>query len=182
MGCEYKGMNSRFILTLGIAALATVGCDRKPQIIVTVPATPLPMPVARTATFETRALQKEIDAFDRDPSQTQFARVRKAFVEIDGEIEELVEHVAEKSGGAREEAARKLSDLLAYRTAEHNRFLRLESRTQLQDRGYATDIAATPTPRVERGAERLGEKIDDAARKVEGGLRDAADAIRDKTR
>ena len=39
-----------------------------------------------------------------------------------------------------------------------------------------------PAERRETVGEKVGEKIDKAAQKVEEGLRDAADAVRDKTR
>lgn len=171
-------MNSRTFSAFTAAALVTAGCDRKPAVIVeTVPSTPMRAPVARTATFETHALRKEIDAFGRTPSGVQAARVKKAFAEIDGEIAELVEHVARKTGGERAEAARKLADLRAYRDAEQVRFVRLEATAPLQERPTALE-----QPRRDGTAERVGEKIDEAAQKVEGGLREAADKIREQVR
>ena len=173
-------MKTRLILTASIALLAATGCNRQP-VVVLEPAPPAPLPVARTQTLETHVLRKEIDTFEQQPSRVQSARVDKAFAEIDGEIAELVEHVAKKTGGERAEAARKLTDLRTYRDAEHLRFLALEAKAQLQQKRESVEFPPAPLLR-EDGAEKLGEKIDDAARKVGDGLKDAADAIRDKTR
>jgi hypothetical protein len=167
-----------FCLSLAAVVLVAAGCRRQPVVVVEIP--PTPMPVAELETRETRALGREIDTFDHSPSVAQHARVKQAFAEIDGEIAELVEHVATKDGAERAEAARKLADLRTYRNAEQVRFFRLEGRIQLEERRAA--LNSSPTPRVDGTAERLGEKIDDAARKVEDGVRDAADAIRDRAR
>ena len=165
------------VLTITVAAVLAAGCNRQPRVIVEVaPSAPTPLPVVRTVTFETRALGREIDTFEQTPSTVQRARVQKAFAEIDGEIAELVEHVAKKTGDARAEAARKLADLRAYREGEQVRFARLE----VQKPFRAEEPAASP--RGHGMAEKIGEKIDKAATKIEDKLRDAADVAREKTR
>lgn len=172
-------MKKHPLFVLATVTLLAAGCNRQqPVIIETAPSPPPATPVARTETLETHALRREIDTFERTPSTVQSARVKKAFAEIDGEIAELIEHVAKKTGDERAKAARKLADLRAYREAEQARFLRLEALAPLQGRRAAEE---PPSPR-EGTAERIGEKIDDAARKVENKLRDAAETVRDKTR
>lgn len=179
-------MKPRSLFLVASAALLVAGCDRRPTVVIEpsppppppiVPAIPS-TPVARTETFETHALRREIDLFELGPSTVQSARVKKAFAEIDGEIAELIEHVAKKTGDQQAKAARKLADLRAYRDAEQVRFLRLEALAPLKGR----EDADRPPVRREGTAERIGEKIDDTARKVENKLRDAAETIRDKTR
>ena len=168
------------ILTITVAAVLAAGCNRQPRVIVEVaPPAPTPLPVARTVTFETRALGREIDTFEQTPSTVHRARVQKAFAEIDGEIAELVEYVAKKTGDGRAEAARKLANLRTYREAEHARFLRLEAKAPLPE-PIVTGLPARP--RGEGTAERIGESIDKAARKVEESVKDAAEAVREKTR
>ena len=165
------------ILTITVAAVLAAGCNRQPRVIVEVaPSAPTPLPVARTVTFETRALGREIDTFEQTPSTVQRARVQKAFAEIDGEIAELVEHVAKKTGDARAEAARKLADLRAYREGEQVRFARLEVQ-----KPFRAEEPGAPT-RGDGTAEKIGEKIDRTANKIEDKIRDAADVVRDKTR
>ena len=170
-------MNNRILSALATATLLAAGCNRQPPVIIegTPPPSP-PTPVARTVTFETHALRREIDTFEHTPSVVQGARVKKAFAEIDGEIAELIEHVAKKSGSERAEAALKLADLRAYRDAEQVRFLRLEALAPSQPR------QVTEQPARDGTAEKVGEKIDEAARKVGNKVRDAAEVIRDRTR
>ena len=186
-------MKSRALVILAVSMVGA-GCNRQPVVIQTAPPpTPVPQiapamavvpevlrvpvaPVARTENFETHALRREIDAFDRSPSAVQSARVKKAFAELDGEIAELIEHVARKTGDEQAKAARKLADLRTYRDAEQVRFLRLEALAPLQTR------AASEPLRDEGTGEKIGQKIDDAARKVENKLRDAAETVRDRTR
>jgi hypothetical protein len=166
------------ILAPLVAALGLAACEREPTVIV-VNASPTPLPQARTETLETRTLGKEIDAFEKDASLIQRARVDKAFSELDGEIAELVEHVAKETGDDKREAERKLADLNAYRNGEHVRFLRIQSTLRLEEkRESVVPPGADPAER----AEKLGEDIDRAAKKAEDGIKDAADAIRDKAR
>ena len=170
-------MRTHQLLNVAVAGLLAAACNRQPTVIIeTAPPAPTPLPVARTKTFETHALGREIDTFEHSPSTVQAARVQKAFAEIDGEIAELVEHVARKTGTERAEAARKLADLRAYREAEQVRFTRLEVKVPLR-----TEEPATPL-RSGGIAEKIGEKIDRAAGKVEEKLRDAADTVREKSR
>lgn len=167
----------KYILSLGAASIVAAACNRQPTVVVQAPPpTPTPLPVARTETFETRALAREIDKYQQDPSQAQSARVAQAFAEIDGEIAELSELVAKRDGEARAEAARKLANLRAYRDGEKTRFAALEVKAA------PAPEPRVSTPRGEGTGEKIGEKIDEAAGKVEDKIRDAADAIRDKTR
>jgi hypothetical protein len=169
-------------LTLSIAILGSTACKREPRVII-VETSPTPLPESRTKTLETRVLGKEIEAFEANPSVTQSARVQKAFADLDGEIAELVAHVEQKTGEERREAERKLADLHEYRNAQNVRFLRAQSTARLEEKREAViPPASEAAERAERGAEKLGGKIDDAARKVEEGLKDAADAVREKAR
>ena len=173
-------MNIHTLLSVTVASLLAAGCQRESRVIIeTAPPDPTPLPVARTETLETRVLGREIDTFEQTPSTVQAARVKKAFAEIDGEIAELVEYVAKKTGDGRAEAARKLANLRTYREAEHARFLRLEAKAPLPE-PIVTGLPARP--RGEGTAERIGESIDKAARKVEESVKDAAEAVREKTR
>jgi hypothetical protein len=177
-----KDMKLLLILALSVATFGSTGCNREPSVIV-VEAPPTPMPEPRTKTLETRVLGTELDAFERNPSLMQRARVDKAFAELDGEIAELVGQVERKTGDERREAERKLADLHEYRNGEHVRYLRAQSTVRLEEKREAVVPPPSETgERVERGAEKLGEKIDSAARKVEDGLKDAAAAVREKTR
>ena len=166
-------------ITLSIALLGSTACKREPSVII-VEASPTPIPESRTKTLETRVLGKEIEAFESNPSITQGARVEKAFADLDGEIAELVGHVEKETGDERREAERKLADLREYRNAQHARFLRAQASARLEEKREAVIPPASESG--ERGAEKLGGKIDDAARKVEEGLKDAADAVREKAR
>lgn len=173
-------MNRHLFLSVAAAGLLVVGCRRETRIIIeTTPPAPTPLAVARTDTFETRALGREIDTFERTPSMVQSARVKKAFAELDGEIAELVEYVAKKTGDGRAEAARKLADLRAYRGAENARFLRLDAQIPREVR---VDAETTESARREGVAEKIGGKIDDAAKKVEEGVKDVVEAVRENTR
>ena len=168
-------MNRHLYLSLAAAGLLVAGCRRETRVIIeTTPPAPTPLPVSHTDTFETRALGREIDTFERTPSAVQSARVKKAFAELDGEIAELVEYVAKKTGEGRAEAARKLADLRTYRGAEHTRFVLLDARMLPQERLGAE--------RGEGVGEKIGGKIDDAAKKVEEGVKDAVEAVREKAR
>ncbi len=163
--------------TIAAFSLLALGCDRADPVVIVVPTTPPPLPVARTDTFETRVLGREIDAFDRTPSAEQHARVQKALAELDGEIAELEEQVAKKTGDGRAEAARKLTDLRSYRKGEQARFALLEAKAPLRE------IPETAAPPHGEGVgEKIGATLDKAARKVGEGVRDAADEVREKTR
>lgn len=167
-------MNRRIPFSIVTACLLVAGCNREPAAIIErAPPEPSPTPVARTATMETHALGREIDTFERTPSVVQGARVKKAFAEMDVEIAEMIELVAKENGDGLPGAARKLADLGAYRDAEHVRFLRIEALAPLR---------SAEQPRNEGPAEKVGGKIDEAARKVGNKFRDAAEVIRDRTR
>ncbi len=159
---------------LAACTLVFAACNRPPETV-EVPATPPPAPVARIDTFETHELRLEINTFAAQPSATQAARVEEAFAEIDGEIAELARSVAEKGGSERDEAARKLADLTAYRDAERIRFTALLAKAQPPiDRGAF--VTPVPSPGT---FERVGNTLDEAAEKVREEVKDVADEIRD---
>lgn len=175
-----KTKQSLLILSLGLAVIST-GCDRRNrEIDLTTPIPqPKPVPVAQTETLETHALQKEIDAFEQNPSKVRAAKVKAAFAELDGEIAELVGHVAKKEGGEQREAALKLKNLREYREAELIRFQRFAKDVQLTESQPGVDIPTTPSISDGGAMEQLGKKLDKAARKVGDGVKDAADTIRE---
>jgi hypothetical protein len=105
----------------------------------------------------------------------QTAKVKEAFAKLDGEIAELTTRVAGTSGDARREAAKKLSDLTAYRDTERVRFLAIQARAPLQS---GVELRAQP----EGTREKVADKLEDAAMKVGDELQDAADAVRDGKR
>jgi phage FluMu gp28-like protein len=140
--------------------LAFAACERKTVVIVEPAA---PDPVAKTRTFETAALKSSIDAYEHVPTEEKAADVRKSFAELDSEIAELEARVARETGEDRAEAAQKLANLTAYRTAESARF-----------------VKAQATPREIRVDPRSGlQKAEDAARKTGETVKDAAEKVGD---
>lgn len=159
---------------LSVSLLLFTACERKPAVVVTVPTTPLPEPVPKTRTFETARLGAAIDQFERDPSASRQADVKKAMAELDGEIAELEELVAKRTGGERDEAALKLKNLQSYRTAEAARFATAQAKAPI--------VPTTTTVDPRSGA----DKVDDAAKRaghsVEKAVRDVGDALKDAVR
>lgn len=176
-------MKNPFTFPIGVSFVAAValglasGCKPKPTVSDLDAPTPTP-PVARTETSETRTLQKQIDLYEQSPSVEQSARVDRAFAEIDGEIAELVEHVANKTGEDRAEAAAKLKNLRAYRDGEQSRYLIIQARSSRDGESAAT-VSPTPQRTTESTAERIGDEIEDTAEKVGDGIKDAADSVRE---
>ncbi len=161
-------MNTRLFLVCA-ATLAGLGCDRSPRVTIETPP-PTPTPIPRAELVEISGLRAEIDAYATAPSAVQAARVEKAFAETDVAIAELKDRVSRTEGDLREDAARRLAELRAFRDGESVRFRGLQSAARSRD------------PNFKGGAEKVGEKIDDAARKVGEEIKDAADAIRDRVR
>ena len=155
------------------ALLSTQGCERKTVIVETVPATPLAEPIARTKTLETSRLADAVNAYHSEPTSENHARVKKAVAELDGEIAELEELVAKRTGSSREEAAVKLRNLQAFRTAEVARFTASQ---------VGAPLAAPAAPDARTGAEKLEDGVDRAGRTIEKGARKAGDAIKDAVR
>jgi hypothetical protein len=170
-----------FLVTI---ALAHSGCERKPVVVELPPATPVVEVVPKTKTLETMKLGMAVDNYEREPTTEHAADVKKALADLDGEIAELEALVAKRTGTEREEAAAKLRNLQAYRTAELARFTLAQAKPG----------AVVPEPRdgrtgaekVEDAARRTGEAVGDAARKtgdaVEDAARKAGDAIKDAVR
>lgn len=159
------------LLSIGVACVLGAGCERKPTVVVEAPL-PNP-PAARRVSldnFDAHDLRKEINLFAERPTDVQAARVQKAFAEVDGEIAETMERAAKRSGEDRANANVKLADLRAFREAEHSRFNRVQA---------STPVIAEPRESV---GERVGEKVDDAARGVGRALQDVGKAIQEGAR
>ncbi len=161
-----------FVLT--VITIATAGCERR-TVVVEVSATPVPEPVTKTTTSETRRLGREIDLYERESTAENKAAVKKAFADLDGEIAELEGRVARTDGRDREEANAKLKNLSGYRSGEALRFSAAEAK--------APFTPAEPNVVDDRSGE---TKVKDSAREVGGALKDAAknvgSAIKDAVR
>ena len=170
-------MNSRILSAFATASLLVTACDRQPAVVMeTTPRPYAPTSLARIETLETQVLRTDIDKYEHSPSAVREARVKKVFAEIELEFAELNELLAMKSEDERANAAGKLAALRACLDAEQIRFLRLEALSASKAREHAEQLA-------EKGAaERIGGKMDDAARKVGNAFRDAGETIRERTR
>ena len=170
--CENTGMKSRTLSLLALASVFTVaGCERKTVVVQIEPPAPLAEPVAKTRTLETSRLGSAVDSFDREPSDANHAVVKKALAELDGEIAELEELVAKRTGSSREEAAVKLKNLQAYRAAEVTRFTVAQAKAPLTTPGPVD--ARSGADKVEDTAKRVGNSIEDAAQKAGDVIKDA---------
>lgn len=110
------------LLSLGVVMLlAAAGCKRE-TVVITVPTTPVPEPVAQTKTLETIKLGETVRTYERESTSENLAEVKKALAELDGEIAELEALVTKRIGAEKEEAAVKLKNLQAYRAGEVARF------------------------------------------------------------
>lgn len=166
-------MNKITLSTLTFStALAVLACERK-TIVVEIPAptpTPILEPVAKTKTLETSRLGTAVDTYLRTPSAENSADVKKAVADLDGEIAELETHVANGTGGERGEAAAKLKNLRAFRTAEVARFTAGQVVTPLTP--PVSGDARTGAEKVEDAAKRTGKTIENAAEKVGDAIKD----------
>ncbi len=165
-------MNPRTFPLLAVvsALVAVAGCERK-TVVVIEPPKPLAEPVAKTRTLETSRLGSAVDTFDREPNAANHAVAKKALAELDGEIAELEELVAKRSGSSREEAAVKLKNLQAYRAAEVTRFTVAQAKAPL---GAQPPVdARSGADKVEDTAKRVGNSIEDAAQKAGDAIKNA---------
>lgn len=166
------GMKFPTLLVCALAAtFAFNGCERKTVVVEVAPTTPIPEPVAKTKTLETSRLGSAVDAYEREPSAKSQASVKEALAKLDGEIAELEELVAKRSGSDRQEAAAKLKNLQAYRTAETLRFTAAQAKAPLT--APASADARTGADKAEDTAKRVGNSIEDAARKTGDAVKDA---------
>jgi hypothetical protein len=155
---------------LALSLLTLAACERKTIVIEVPPATPMPEPVSRTETMETHRLDAAVDAFDRNPTAENLADAKKAFAKLDGEIAELEAYVAKHTGSERAEAAAKLHNLTAYRTAETARFTAAQAKAPLT---RTAPDSRTGAEKVEDSARRAGNAIEDAAKNVGDAVKDA---------
>lgn len=162
--------SSSSVLTIA-TALVCLGCERKTVVVEMPPVTPIAEPITQTKTLETSRLGSAVDDYEREPSAKNQGSVKRAFANLDGEIAELEELVAKKSGSERQEAAAKLKNLQAYRTAEAARFAATPAGALLSAPPSAD--ARTGVDKAEDAANRIGNTIEDAARKTGEALRDA---------
>jgi hypothetical protein len=154
------------------AALTVVGCERKTVVVEAVPATPVEAPEAKTKTLETSRLGSSIDAYERNPTAENNAAVKKAIAELDGEIAELDELVAKRTGESREEAAVKAKNLKSYRAGEVARFTAAQAKSPLTAPASAAE-GRTGVEKVENGARRVGESLENAAKTTGDAVKDA---------
>jgi hypothetical protein len=156
-------------------ALCAAACERK-VIVVEVPATPIPEPVARTKTLETSRLGEAVNAYERTPSTENLAAAERALHELDGEIAELEALVAKRRGSEREEAAVKLKNLRTYRAGEVARLTAAQPKAPLTAPSPTAPPSAdgrTGAEKAEDAAKRVGERIDNAARQTGDAIKDA---------
>ena len=166
-------MNNRLPCALATISLLFAACDRQPAVVMeTTPRPYAPTSLARIETLENQALRTEIYNFEHSPSAARVARVKKVFAEIELEFAELNELLAAKSADERAKAAGKLADLHACEAAAKARFLHLEAQAS-----EASLLQAS-----KGSAERIGEKLDGAVRKIHEKVRVDAAAVRDQIR
>jgi len=170
----------RLSVTIAVL-LSCAACDRQTPVVGEQP-TPAAATVAKTDTLETRRFARAVDLYAKEPTAENAADVSRALADLNGEISELQERVANKTGGEREEAAAKLKNLQAYRTAESARFAAAQARaavpvepglpprTEAQKAGDALKEAGD---KIEEGAKKAGDAIEDAARKTGDAVKDA---------
>ncbi len=159
-------------LTILFSAVAVsvlfVACeDKTPQVS--------EKPTAETANVETTRLGSAIDTYIRTPNNSQSASVDEAFAELDGEIAELDRQVAGASGEQRSEAKAKADNLREYRDKERVRYTEAQARARAQ---AVKEETAKLGDRVEEGAKRAGEGVKDAAEAVKDSAENAVDAVR----
>ena len=164
-------MNSTTASVFAAALLCTLGCERKSDVVELPPATPAADPVARTKTIETSRLGAAVDSYEREPSPTNHAEVKKALADLDGEIAELEALVAKRSGGEREDAAIKLKNLQIYRAGEVARFTAAQAEPPLP--GTTPRGGRTGAEKAEEATRRVGNAVEDAARKTGDAIKDA---------
>jgi len=147
-------------------------------------ATPVPEPIAKTETLETRRLGAELDRYERAPNAATRADVHKALAELDGEIAELEQRVARTDGADRAEAAAKLRNLRDYRQTQTVRFAAMQGAAAI---GVPPAVdARTGAEKAQDSARKAGNEVEDAAKKAADTIKDAGekigDAIKDAAR
>jgi len=163
-----------FALLPLVVLSSLTGCDRpKVTVVEVAPATPAAEPVAQTKTLETQRLGAAIDRFQQEPTEVQHAAVKKALAELEGEIAELEALVAKRSGAEQAEAAAKLQNLRSYRDAE---LLRLNAAAP------KPVLPAGPLPDARTGAEKVEDSVERVGNSLENAARKTGDAIKDAVR
>lgn len=153
------------------AALCSTACERKTVVVEVAPPTPVAEPVSRTKTLETSRLGAAVGSYEREPTPTNHADVKKALADLDGEIAELEALVAKRSGSDRNEAAVKLRNLQTYRAGEVARFTAAQATAPLIV--PSSGDGRTGADKAEDAAKRVGDSIENAARKTGDAIKDA---------
>ena len=165
-------MKSRITLfAAAITAVVLMGCERKVVVVERTPPLAEEKPVSKTKTLETSRLGGAVDSYERNPTAANHAAVKKALADLDGEIAELEELVAKRTGEGRAEAAAKLKNLQTYRAAEVMRFTAAQAKAPLSPPDSAD--ARSGAEKIEDTAKHVGKSIEDAARKTGDAVKDA---------
>lgn len=177
------GMRIRRHLWLTLLLAATLpGCN-KPARDSAVEATPIPEPVAKTNTLETRRLGGAIDAYEQMPNAVTSSAVKKTMADLDGEIAELEARAAKTSGSEKDEAEMKRRNLTEYRDTQKARFELLQvkgsvgvAREPATDarsaEQKARDAAKDVGDKVEAGAKRAGDTLEKAGQNAKDAIRE----------
>lgn len=144
----------------GLALTVLTACEKKPQVV--------EKPVPATTNIETTRLATAIDTYVATPNETQATDVERAFTELDGEIAELNQRVAQTTGTDRTEAQTKADNLRTYRDKEYLRYTEAKLRAK-------TNAAKSDTTSA---GEKIGEGVEKAADKVGDAVKDAGNAIK----
>lgn len=144
-------------------------CEKKPQVV--------EKPVAETQNFETGKLGTTIDAYISSPTATNAAAVERAFADLDGEIAELDQRLAQNPGSDTAETQRKAGELRTYRDKEKLRYTEALARAKA---AQARESAQGANESVKDAAEKVGEGVKDAAESVKDGVENAVDAVKEK--
>jgi hypothetical protein len=154
-----------------ISILGSAACHREIVVTETVPATPIPEPVAKTKTLETSRLGTAIDDYEREPSAAHNAEVKKTLARLDEEIAKLQEYIAKHDGDARAKAAAKLENMQSYRTAEMVRFTAAQAKGAVDAPKSADD--RTGADKATDTARKVGNEIQETGRKTGEAIKDA---------
>lgn len=164
-----KVVHAPALILAGALALATVACEKKPEVV--------EKPVPATSNLETSTLGTAIDGYVANSTSGQAALVDKAFAELDGEIAELDRRVADVTGAERTEAQAKADNLRSFRDKERLRYTEAQARAKTNEVKADTRDAGD---RVEETARDAGEKVKDAAEAVKDSVENTVDKVRDK--
>ena len=170
-------MIKHILLPCVLATLLLGACDRSdPNPAAN--ATPIPEPVAKTDTLETRRLASAIDSYEATPSTESAASVKQAMAALDGEIAELESRVAKTSGGERDEASVKLQNLQTYRDTQAARFTLMRAKETATPTATPVD-GRSGADKTEARAREVGGQIQDGARRAGDALEDAGRNVKD---